>query len=156
MKILRLLVWKHDRFGRSLVDCLNNIVLRSPVADVRMHSASQWEKNVKEFQLARKFSNDAVIKFYGEELSPLPTIRPKNRRHSQPPSHAEVSFAGYSALGSKTYPIPRTALINFGFSASVSIFFRRRVTYTSTTLSPFCQVLLQTDRSSCPLLRALV
>jgi hypothetical protein len=49
------------------------------IADVRMHSGRQWAKNVKEFRLYRKFSADAVIKFDGEELGPLPDDKTKEQ-----------------------------------------------------------------------------
>jgi hypothetical protein len=59
---------------------------------VRMHSGRQWAKNVKEFRLYRKFSADAVIKFDGEELGPLPddktkeqTPQPTQPQPPQPP-----------------------------------------------------------------------
>jgi len=62
------------------------------IADVRMHSGRQWAKNVKEFRLYRKFSADAVIKFDGEELGPLPddktkeqTPQPAQPQSPQPP-----------------------------------------------------------------------
>ena len=59
------------------------------VADVRMHSGWEWKKNVKEFRLYRKFSTDAVIKFDGEELGPLPDDKTKEQpaepRPAQPP-----------------------------------------------------------------------
>jgi hypothetical protein len=49
------------------------------VNDVRMHSSRLWTKNVKEFRLYRKFSADAVIKFDGEELGPLPDDKTKEQ-----------------------------------------------------------------------------
>ncbi len=56
------------------------------VNDVRMHSGRQWTKNVKEFRLYRKFSADAVIKFDGEELGPLPDDKTKEQPpQPQPP-----------------------------------------------------------------------
>jgi hypothetical protein len=56
------------------------------VNDVRMHSARLWTKNVKEFRLYRKFSADAVIKFDGEELGPLPDDKTKEQpAQPQPP-----------------------------------------------------------------------
>ena len=56
------------------------------VADVRMHSVRLWTKNVKEFRLYRKFSADAVIKFNGEELPPLPDDKTKEQPpQPQPP-----------------------------------------------------------------------
>ncbi len=43
------------------------------VATLEMHSrGDMWTKNVKEFRLYQKFSADAVIKFDGQELPPLP------------------------------------------------------------------------------------
>ena len=51
------------------------------VATVQMHSGRLWTKNVKEFRLYRKFSADAVIKFDGTELPPLPEDKTKE----QPP-----------------------------------------------------------------------
>jgi hypothetical protein len=43
------------------------------VATLEMHSRSDtWTRNVKEFRLYQKFSADAVIKFDGQELPPLP------------------------------------------------------------------------------------
>jgi hypothetical protein len=39
-----------------------------------------WTKNVKEFQLYQKFSADAVIRFDGQELPPLPDDRTKEQR----------------------------------------------------------------------------
>jgi hypothetical protein len=55
--------------------------------DVRMHSGRLWAKNVKEFRLYRKFSADAVIKFDGEELGPLPDEKTKEQtpQPAQPP-----------------------------------------------------------------------
>ena len=42
------------------------------VASLKMHSrGGAWRKNVKEFQLYRKFSADAAIKFDGQEPPPL-------------------------------------------------------------------------------------
>jgi hypothetical protein len=51
------------------------------VANLEMHSRSVRTKNVKEFRLYRKFSADAVIKFDGRELPPLPDDKTKE----QPP-----------------------------------------------------------------------
>ncbi|HLY20256.1 MAG TPA: hypothetical protein VKR61_23675 [Bryobacteraceae bacterium] len=56
------------------------------VADLRMHDARVWHKNVKEFRLYRKFSADAVIKFDGTELPPLPDDKTKEQPpQPQPP-----------------------------------------------------------------------
>ena len=45
------------------------------VANLRMRSrGGVWTKNVKEFRLYQKFSSDAVIKFDGRELTPLPDV----------------------------------------------------------------------------------
>jgi hypothetical protein len=56
------------------------------VADLRMHSGRVWNKNVKEFRLYRKFSADAVIKFDGQELPPLPDDKTKEQPpQPQPP-----------------------------------------------------------------------
>lgn len=54
------------------------------VATVQMHSGRLWTKNVKEFRLYRKFSADAVIKFDGQELPPLPDDKTKEQP-PQPP-----------------------------------------------------------------------
>ena len=56
------------------------------VADLRMHDTRIWHKNVKEFRLYRKFSADAVIKFDGQELPPLPDDKTKEQPpQPQPP-----------------------------------------------------------------------
>ena len=56
------------------------------VATVRMHSGRLWTKNEKEFRLYRKFSADAVIKFDGQELPPLPDDKTKEQPpQPQPP-----------------------------------------------------------------------
>jgi hypothetical protein len=56
------------------------------VADVRMHASRLWTKNVKEFRLYRKFSADAVIKFDGQDLGPLPDDKTKEEpAQPQPP-----------------------------------------------------------------------
>jgi len=60
------------------------------VNDVRMHSARLWTKNVKEFRLYRKFSADAVIKFDGEELSPLPDDKTKEQAPPATPSQPQA------------------------------------------------------------------
>jgi len=49
-------------------------------ADLRMHSARLWTKNVKEFRMYRKFSADTSIKFDGADLPPLP-----EEKEQQPP-----------------------------------------------------------------------
>ncbi len=54
------------------------------VATVRMHGGRLWTKNEKEFRLYRKFSADAVIKFDGQELPPLPDDKTKEQA-PQPP-----------------------------------------------------------------------
>jgi len=54
------------------------------VANLQMHSGRVWTKNVKEFRLYRKFSADAVIKFDGAELPPLPDDKTKEQP-PQPP-----------------------------------------------------------------------
>jgi len=54
------------------------------VADLRMHSGRLWTKNVKEFRLYRKFSADAVIKFDGAELPPLPDDKTKEQTPPPP------------------------------------------------------------------------
>jgi hypothetical protein len=55
-------------------------------AEVRMHAGREWTKNVKEFRLYRKFSADAVIKFDGQELPPLPDDKTKEQPpQPQPP-----------------------------------------------------------------------
>ena len=55
--------------------------------DVRMHAGRQWTKNSKEFRLYRKFSADAVIKFDGSEVPPLPDDKTKEQppQPQQPP-----------------------------------------------------------------------
>jgi hypothetical protein len=55
------------------------------VVDVRMHAGREWTKNTKEFRLYRKFSADAVIKFDGTELPPLPDDKTKEQPPQQPP-----------------------------------------------------------------------
>jgi hypothetical protein len=56
------------------------------VATIQMHSGRLWTKNVKEFRLYRKFSADAVIKFDGQELPPLPDDKTKEQPpQPQPP-----------------------------------------------------------------------
>jgi hypothetical protein len=56
------------------------------VANLEMHSRGTLTKNVKEFRLYRKFSADAVIKFDGRELPPLPGDRTKEvPSRPQPP-----------------------------------------------------------------------
>ena len=56
------------------------------VATIQMHSVRLWTKNVKEFRLYRKFSADAVIKFDGQELPPLPEEKTKEQPpQPQPP-----------------------------------------------------------------------
>jgi len=56
------------------------------VATIQMHSVRLWTKNVKEFRLYRKFSADAVIKFDGQELPPLPDDKTKEQPpQPQPP-----------------------------------------------------------------------
>jgi len=50
-------------------------------ANLKMRSRTVTTKNVKEFRLYRKFSADAVIKFDGQELPPLPDDKTKD----QPP-----------------------------------------------------------------------
>src|ERR1035438_1142673 len=57
------------------------------VANLKMHSrGGMWTKNVKEFRLYRKFSADAVIKFDGQELPPLPDDKTKEQApQPQPP-----------------------------------------------------------------------
>jgi hypothetical protein len=56
------------------------------VVDVRMHAGRQWTMNTKEFRLYRKFSADAVIKFDGTELPPLPDDKTKEQpQQPQPP-----------------------------------------------------------------------
>ena len=42
-------------------------------------------KNVKEFRLYRKFSADAVIKFDGQEVPPLPDDKTKEQPVQPPP-----------------------------------------------------------------------
>lgn len=54
------------------------------IATVRMHAGRLWSKNEKEFRLYRKFSADAVIKFDGSELPPLPEDKTKEQP-PQPP-----------------------------------------------------------------------
>jgi hypothetical protein len=49
----------------------------------QMYSGKVWTRNVKEFRLYRKFSADAVIKFAGPDLTPLPD----NQIKQQPPQH---------------------------------------------------------------------
>ena len=44
-----------------------------------MHSRAAATKNVKEFRLYRKFSTEAVIKFDGQELPPLPDDKTKEQ-----------------------------------------------------------------------------
>lgn len=48
---------------------------------IQMFSGGVWKKNVKEFRLYRKFAADAVIKFDGQDLEPLPEDKIKE----QPP-----------------------------------------------------------------------
>ncbi len=48
---------------------------------IQMYSGGVWTKNVKEFRLYQKFSADAVLKFDGQELPPLPEDKIKE----QPP-----------------------------------------------------------------------
>ena len=55
------------------------------VVDVRMHTPRVWTKNVKEFRLYRKFSADAVIRFDGTELPPLPDDKTKEQPQQQQP-----------------------------------------------------------------------
>jgi hypothetical protein len=56
------------------------------VANLKMLSRSVTTKNVKEFRLYRKFSADAVIKFDGQELPPLPDDKTKEQPpQPQPP-----------------------------------------------------------------------
>jgi hypothetical protein len=56
------------------------------VATVRMQSDRVWTKNEKEFRLYRKFSADAVIKFDGQDLPPLPDEKTKEQPpQPQPP-----------------------------------------------------------------------
>jgi len=56
------------------------------VVNVWMHTGRVWTKNVKEFRLYRKFSADAVIKFDGTELPPLPDDKTKEQpQQPQPP-----------------------------------------------------------------------
>ena len=50
------------------------------VATLEIHSRSDmWTKNVKEFRLYQKFSANAVIKFDGQELAPLPDDKTKEQ-----------------------------------------------------------------------------
>lgn len=55
------------------------------VATVQMHDDRVWFKNVKEFRLYRKFSADAVIKFDGQEVPPLPDDKTKEQPVQPPP-----------------------------------------------------------------------
>jgi hypothetical protein len=56
-------------------------------------TGSQWKKNVKGFRVYRKFSTDAVIKFDGEELSPLPDkTREQTPPQPAPPQPPKVTF----------------------------------------------------------------
>lgn len=50
------------------------------VATLELHArADAWSKNVKEFSNYQKFSSDAVIKFDGQELPPLPDDKTKEQ-----------------------------------------------------------------------------